>query len=341
MTGIPLTRCQFLIPFVDVLSDMGAACEPLLDKFRLPTSVVEKAQLFIPLLPTIQFAQAAQQAQDIADFGFQAARQLQLCHLSEQMLTMLGHAPTLYVALQQVCKWAPFEDTILRVWLERCGDQIRICSKLTGTDNLPHLEHSQWLQLIFPIHIVRHFAGPRWHPATIAFESRYTPTRETRALWPHTRFLSGQHASWIDVPMSHLSLANPGAIKLSSESATEDDPAGHGIIASLQRLLPTYLDQGPPSLAEAAEIAGLSSRSLQRKLAQAGLSYSDLVDAARYENASRLLRETHLKVIDIALSSGYSDHAHFTRAFRRMTGLTPRRFRQQAQMGGNATFAPR
>ena len=332
MGGIPLTRCQFLIPFIEVLNETGAPTEGLLDKFCLPTSVVEKAHLFIPILPTIQFVEVAQRAQGIPDIGFLAARQMELCHLSPRMLSALAHAPTLFAALQQVCKLASYEDTNLRVWLEPHGDHVRICNRLTGTTGLPNLEHSQWLQLIFPIHIVRHYVGARWHPTTIAFESGYTPGRETRALWPNSRFLSGQPASWIDVPMSYLSLPSPGEVPPPAENTHEDDPASHEMIMSLKRMLPAYLDQGPPSLGEAAEIAGLSSRSFQRKLATAGISYSDLVDAARYENASRLLRDTQVKVIDIALSSGYSDHAHFTRAFRRMTGVTPRQFRRQTRL---------
>ncbi len=329
MTGIPLTRCQFLIPFVEILSEIGAPSEPLLERFCLPTSVAEKAHLFVPILPAIQFAEAARRAQGIPDFGFQAARQMQLCHLSPTMLSVLGHAPTLFVALQQLCKWASFEDTNLQMWLEHHADHVRVCSQLGGALGLPNLEHSQWLQLIFPIHVVRRYVGQHWRPATIAFEADYTPTRETRSLWPYSRFLSGQPATWIDVPMSCLSRPNPGEITPPPGGAEEDDPASHEMITSLKRMLPAYLDQGPPSLKEAAGIAGLSSRSFQRKLALAGLSYSDLVDAARFENASRLLRDTRIKVIDIALSSGYSDHAHFTRAFRRMTGVTPRQYRLQ------------
>jgi AraC-like DNA-binding protein len=34
-------------------------------------------------------------------------------------------------------------------------------------------------------------------------------------------------------------------------------------------------------------------------------------------------------LIDIAFASGYSDPAHFTRAFRRISGVSPRQFREQ------------
>jgi AraC-like DNA-binding protein len=245
------------------------------------------------------------------------------------MRRILGHAPTLFVALQQVCKWAPLEDTILNMWLEHDVDHIRICSQLEGTTGLLHLEHSQWLQNIFLIYIVRQFVGPDWAPRTIAFEARYMPALETQALWPNTRFLSSQPASWIDVPIELLSLAN-----LQNEPAPkppDDDagPSGSELIGALKLMLPAYLDEGAPNISEVAEMAGISTRSFQRKLSMAGLTYSGLLNTVRFESAAKRLRETDAKIIDIALSSGYADPAHFTRAFRRISGITPREFRSK------------
>ena len=331
MAGIPLTRCQFLIPFAEILDSLGAPTEKFLTKFRLPTSLAEKADLYVPILPAIRFAEAAARSQGIVDFGFQAARHLHFAHLSEKLRTLIVHSPTLLVALQQVCKWASLEDTVLSMWLEFQDDRIRICSRLIGTEGVPHLEHSQWLQLVFPIHIVRHFAGPQWNPATIAFQAQYTPTLDTQSFWPNSRFLSGQHAAWIDVPISLLSLPGRPDEAPVSQGVDGDGPSDRELVASLKLMLPAYLDQGAPTLAEAAEMAGLSARSFQRKLSQAGFSYSSLIEAARFDNASKLLHNTDSRIIEIALSSGYADHAHFTRAFRRMTGVSPRQFRVQSR----------
>jgi AraC-like DNA-binding protein len=329
MNGIPLTRCQFLIPFTDILDEIGASTATLLAKFRLPTSLEEKADHFVPILPAIRFAEAAQRAQGITDFGFQAARRLQFCHLSERIRLLIGCSPTLLAALQQTCKWATLEDTILNMWLEHREDHVRICSKLAGTDGMAHLEHSQWLQLIFPIHIVRQFAGPSWVPATIAFEAQYSPNPETRSFWPTTRFLSGQKASWIDVPVSHMSLPNLANELLSEPPNNAVGPAASEIIGTLRLMLPSYLDEGTPTVAEIASMAGMSVRSFQRKLTSLGLTYSNLLGAARFENAAKSLRDTDAKIIDVAFASGYTDPAHFTRAFRRISGSTPRQFREQ------------
>lgn len=329
MSGIPLTRCQFLLPFAQIHDEIGAPTESLLIKFRLPASLSEKAGHYVPILPAIEFAQAAQRIQGITDFGFQASRRVEFCHLSEKLRALVAHAPTLFAALHQVCRWAPLEDTNLVMWLERCDDCIRICSRLEGTTGLPYLEHSQWLQNIFPIHIVRQFTGPNWVPATIAFEAPYTPSLETQAFWPNTRFLSGQSASWIDIPIPFLSLPNLSHESPPILSEDESGPPDVDLVVTLKLMLPSYLGQNLPTVAEAAEIAGISLRSFQRKLLNVGLSYSGLVDLVRFESAVNLLRDTDTKIIDVALATGYDDPAHFTRAFRRISGVTPRGFREQ------------
>jgi AraC-like DNA-binding protein len=331
MKPIPLTRCVFLMPFNELLADIGTPTASLLAKFHLPTSLEEKADQYVPLLPTIRFTVAAQTSQGIADIGFRAAQRLQFEHLSEQLKKTVSHSPTLFTALQQVCTFASFEDTILRVWLEPGEHSVRVCSILAGTAGIPNLENSQWIQNLMIIHIVRQFTGPDWAPATIAFEARYTPSVETQSLWPNTRFLSAQKSSWIDVPVSQLALPNPARGALLNRPGSEFRRNGTDPVTALKLMLSSYLDERLPSIAEVAEIAGTSIRSLQRELASVGLTYSSLLDQVRFERAADLLLNTGDKIIDVAFATGYADPAHFARAFRRMAGVTPREFREHSQ----------
>lgn len=52
------------------------------------------------------------------------------------------------------------------------------------------------------------------------------------------------------------------------------------------------------------------------------------------ENARELLKENH-KILDVALLVGYQDTAHFNRAFKEVTGLTPSVYRKEmGKFGG-------
>lgn len=332
MANIPLTRSQFLLPFVGILNEMGAPTELLLEKVRLPPSFETKSDLYIPVLPAIQFIESAQHSQGIRDFGFLASQRLHFSHLREKTRALIAHSPTLLIALRHACKEASKEDTILNMWIEHDIDHIRVCSKLTIAKELQHLEHAQWLQNIFLVYIVRQFTGANWTPPTIAFEAHYTPDEITRSYWPDVRFLSGQHAAWINIPISDLGVPNRSAELYLTPNERENGPSGFDIVEILKLMLPSYLDGGVPTLAEVAEMAGVSTRTFQRKLSDVDFSYSDILDSVRFERSSSLLRDTNSKIIDIAFASGYSDPAHFTRAFRRIAGVTPRQYREQSQL---------
>jgi AraC-like DNA-binding protein len=75
--------------------------------------------------------------------------------------------------------------------------------------------------------------------------------------------------------------------------------------------------------AEVARGLGMSERTLKRKLAEQGTSYSELLDRERHSQAVELLRGA-ASIDDVAERLGYSDAANFTRAFRRWTGRSPR-----------------
>ncbi|THB63541.1 MAG: AraC family transcriptional regulator [Desulfovibrio sp.] len=80
------------------------------------------------------------------------------------------------------------------------------------------------------------------------------------------------------------------------------------------------------SLKEAAEVAGLSSYHFLRKFkAGFGLSPHQFRTQQRVERARSLLK-AGLPIARVAQDMGFTDQAHFTHAFRKFTGVTPKRF---------------
>jgi len=70
----------------------------------------------------------------------------------------------------------------------------------------------------------------------------------------------------------------------------------------------------------------VSVRTLQRRLEDCGLSFKALVDDIRRSIAIQLVLAGEHAATEIAFMLGYSDQAHFTRAFKRWTGIPPRQF---------------
>jgi len=86
--------------------------------------------------------------------------------------------------------------------------------------------------------------------------------------------------------------------------------------------------ENQPSIAELARRFGMGQTSFRDAfLKAAGCSPRVYLEERRIAKAERLLIESDRKVSDVARQVGYSDPYHFSRAFKRVTGLSPREYR--------------
>lgn len=97
----------------------------------------------------------------------------------------------------------------------------------------------------------------------------------------------------------------------------------------LKQTIGSMLLKGSASLVQAAQSMCMSSRTLQRKLLEAGLSWHELLDEVRHELADKYLHDSTLSIGDIAVLLGYAEPGNLTKAFRRWHGITPQEFRKQ------------
>jgi AraC-like DNA-binding protein len=99
--------------------------------------------------------------------------------------------------------------------------------------------------------------------------------------------------------------------------------AGAGIVQQVHGAIVRRLSQGQVRVASVAEELGLAPRTLQRKLADAGSSFQQVLDQARFALARDYLRQPGLSLVDIAFLLGYQEQSAFTHAFREWAGMNP------------------
>ncbi|WP_171237967.1 AraC family transcriptional regulator [Ruegeria sp. HKCCA5763] len=102
-------------------------------------------------------------------------------------------------------------------------------------------------------------------------------------------------------------------------------PLRKGLSASysLALLLRGCLREGKPGIDRIASAIGTSRRSLQRRLAEEGTSFSQVLDGVRHQLASEQIREKGQKISNLASKLGYANQSAFTRAYRRWQGEPP------------------
>ncbi len=84
-----------------------------------------------------------------------------------------------------------------------------------------------------------------------------------------------------------------------------------------------------PDIDYVAEKLGMSTRTLRRRLRAEGGSYRELLDEVRFGLAREYLANTRLPMEEISTLLGYTESGNFSHAFRRWSGESPSRWRQQ------------
>lgn len=98
-------------------------------------------------------------------------------------------------------------------------------------------------------------------------------------------------------------------------------------------LIKRIADLEQPKLTVISKSIRLSPRTLQRRLKYCGVEFEALRDEIRRCEALQLMASGKYTATEIAYMVGYSDQAHFTRAFKRWTGSTPSHYRSALKKG--------
>ena len=106
------------------------------------------------------------------------------------------------------------------------------------------------------------------------------------------------------------------------------------VVLAVRRALVDALHGGQCDLHAVARKTGTSERTLQRRLAKAGVSFGDLLEQTRRALAERYLRDRDVAIGEVSYLLGYSEQSAFSRAFRRWTGVSPAAFRREQALGG-------
>lgn len=138
-------------------------------------------------------------------------------------------------------------------------------------------------------------------------------------------------ARWLSAPLMQPDPAMRELMLRLADSQLLELPRGDDVLAKARALIAARLKQAPVELDWLAAQLAQSPRSLQRRLSEQSLSFSQLVEQVRRELAERCLADPLLDLTDIAFLLGYSEQSAFQRAFKRWTGETPAQWRGRQQ----------
>ena len=339
---LALVRATHLNDYISVLREIGAPVDRALLQSRLPPHIEETPDLYVSLPAALEWVARAGRDVEPMELGLLGAQRTSLMSLHPVQQASLFNAQTGLRRLQTLAALSGHEDSALEMSLRLEAGNVRVICNMKALDRHPFVCFAEWLNLQAVISVVRSVAGPSWSPEELCFASVYRVPHAVQAAFPDTRILVGQtHASV---------LLGRGVLALSTQdttTSTSDTPASPAtddasdaataiweFVSLLRGMVQPYLADGRTDVAFVAEMAGVSTRTLQRRLKMSGTSYSKILQEARFELARVRLGDPGLKVIDVAMMTGYESPQHFTRAFRKFTGVTPSQYRDSSTVGG-------
>ena len=111
------------------------------------------------------------------------------------------------------------------------------------------------------------------------------------------------------------------------EALAHRKPGGVSLRSSVENAIAPLLPHREARAEEIARRLGMSHRTLARRLASEGLTFTGILDELKIDLAKSYLKKDELPISQTAWLLGYGEVSAFTHAFKRWTGMTPRQWR--------------
>ncbi len=321
---LPLVRVSAISLFVDFLDDIGTPTETLMKQCKVPIYAFENQNSLISSYQAFNFIDTAASQEDIANLGLIVGAKNTVESLGI-LGRLISQCFTLYDGILTGIYVGNYFNSCERLWLLEKGDKAYFCQNFIPAKGLI-LDHVCHFSLMMMIKLIQKVAGEHWYPQNISLQTDF-PNFGNHPL-QQTQINRDVTINSVEFPRHFLSLPLPSP---NHHFSPEEDyhHLYQNVPSSLfsHRLalaITPFLKESYPTLKMASKIANLSPRSLQRKLWKEGLTYEKLLDRIRYDLAIIMLKDRTMRIIDIAYELGYKDPSHFTRAFKRWTGKSPK-----------------
>jgi len=287
--------------------------------------------------PSAAFTLALEEAARVTDddcFGLHFGERYHPKDIGALAYVVLNSA-TIAAAFENVARYFRIYNEAATVSFVRTERQAHLQHQLRGVPLQRRRQHEEYA-LTVGTAIIRMMAGSEWRPLEVRFEHEAPPrtNEHTRIFGAPVLFRCDGNVMVIErefcdrqVPTADRRLYP--ILEDYLERQLESRPTENRFVVSVRTAIGNAMKDGEPKVTDVAAAIGVSVRTLQRRLGEAGVDYRALVDDIRHELALRYLKDRQHTLSDVAYLLGYSEISAFSRAFRRWTGSTPSDYRRR------------
>ncbi|MCL1065276.1 helix-turn-helix transcriptional regulator [Shewanella olleyana] len=321
---IPLLRAEYIAPFVARLKDFENNIYPIIEQAGLPESLLTDKYDYVSeqaVLNLLKLMAHKLGKERFSEWLFQVARSI----FVPQHLAKISLKGTVRQALIDFTQVVNLESKQTHIQLKAGLGKVWFARFRLKEDPI-EIDLSEQFALTMMVELVRSVTQTNWQPIDIGLQS----SREAEYLNVLKLDRSQVYYSRRVTALSISEEVLDCKVKLKEGWEPTIKPAiesPKSFVESLQFALLPYMSLGRLSITTAADLLGLSVRTLQRRLSEEGMSYRQMVDDIYFQQAKTMLTDNQIAVTEVSATLGYADIAHFSRAFKRMSGMSPRAFR--------------
>jgi len=327
-------RSQLVAPLLALVRERGVDPAALIRRFELPADVLDAPEVVVPL-PTLHalLDEAAAAARD-PFLGLHLAARLPRGAYGVVEYTCRT-APTIREALARIVRYIGLLNELVTVSFEE-RDGLAVIEQRIAHEPRCVGRHGNEFFVAMLLLRARSLSGTPFVPVRAWFaHPRPDDVSELVAVLGtgELEFDAGANgiaiaAAALDLP---LATADPALLSLldrQAEQGLAGVPASSRLVALVRRRIRDTLGESVPSLEQVAAALTMRPRTLQRRLADEGARFAELVDEVRRGLAVDYVRDRRRPLGEIAYLLGYADLSPFLRAFKRWTGKTPASYRE-------------
>jgi len=246
----------------------------------------------------------------------------------------VASAATLREALELALRFAPMHSTALTIELRVEGAEAALC--IHEQAPLGEARDVVLISMLVGLHSIgcALTGSEQRGVAELAIPEPHYPVKVSPLL-PEMRFDQPAHrlvfdAARLDAPIVTADRTALSLAQALCERALEELGFDGELVDRVRRLVAGD-NGGYRALEQVARLLHMSPRTLKRRLASQGVSFSALVEQERRQRALVLLRQPRLSIDDVAERLDYATASTFVRAFHRWMGTTPAAYRRRAR----------
>jgi AraC-like DNA-binding protein len=313
-----------------LLDVIGARPELVATAAGLPEIALRSDDVPIRCEQVLRFLSLAADVTRCQTFGLRLAEYQGLAVLGPIFVMMHG-TPTIGEAMETLAEYYVLHTSMSSVRAVR-DEQGMVLTYDLGSASGPGQIQAIELGLANGMQYLRSVCGAAWHPVVVQFRHA-TPadcTMHRRTFGASLNFDQDRNAIVLDrdTVMHPVTQVRRNAHRvLEAHLRRERAQVGALWVVRTRTIIRALLPFADSSLNAIARALATSPRSLQRRLFEAGTTFDELRERVREDLAVKYVQQSNLHLVEISEMLGYSQQSAFSRAFKRLRGVTPRQLR--------------